>query len=431
MRNILLFLLLIHILFHKSELSQAQEALNVHYNNYRIKLDGSINEWPSAASNYFSTIGYADTNHCRLGLLWDEDFLYVSVFDKDKYLVAPESTGDPHRLHLNDGFELYIDPLNDSRNQFDINDIQFIFDVLGGEALFRGDRLNAEEKHKVPKDERVARIVYHAVLMPLGSLNDNGDNDEGYVVEVRIPWAGMGVRPFLGMQLKADFCINDNDTLLDMRTVPEGPVHNYSSTSYLGFSDYGFPQNWPGLMLVGSPGLLRKVEVFIAGNWVLLLSLLIFSILGSLAATYLLLSTLRKIPKREEQKDEPLVRYVTTIPEQEAKDRPKIHPYIGKVRELVHLNPDSPFRTEDLAAMLATSERQLQRVFQNEFDTSPKVFVITVKLELASQMLADGNKNVSEVAYALGFSDPSYFSKVFRKYYGLSPSEYQAERARR
>jgi AraC-like DNA-binding protein len=45
-----------------------------------------------------------------------------------------------------------------------------------------------------------------------------------------------------------------------------------------------------------------------------------------------------------------------------------------------------------------------------------------VRLQQAKLLLAQGNMNVSEVAYAVGFDSLSYFSKVFKKYYGLSPS---------
>jgi AraC-like DNA-binding protein len=41
----------------------------------------------------------------------------------------------------------------------------------------------------------------------------------------------------------------------------------------------------------------------------------------------------------------------------------------------------------------------------------------------ACELLKEGN-NVSETAYRTGFSDPNYFSKVFRKTYGMSPSDY-------
>ena len=45
------------------------------------------------------------------------------------------------------------------------------------------------------------------------------------------------------------------------------------------------------------------------------------------------------------------------------------------------------------------------------------------RMERACQMLREGN-NVSETAYATGFTDPNYFSKIFKKLFGKTPTEY-------
>ena len=39
-------------------------------------------------------------------------------------------------------------------------------------------------------------------------------------------------------------------------------------------------------------------------------------------------------------------------------------------------------------------------------------------------MLLNSDNNISEIAYALGFSDPAYFTRLFKKYFGKSPSEF-------
>lgn len=54
---------------------------------------------------------------------------------------------------------------------------------------------------------------------------------------------------------------------------------------------------------------------------------------------------------------------------------------------------------------------------------SPKEFLRQYRLELASTLLSEGKMNVSEVADAVGFNSSSYFSKAFKKKYGVLPSE--------
>jgi AraC-like DNA-binding protein len=97
--------------------------------------------------------------------------------------------------------------------------------------------------------------------------------------------------------------------------------------------------------------------------------------------------------------------------------------WVSKCKELVIQRLDEDIRPEQLAQTVAVSERQLQRMCKEVLDTTPHAFITLIKLEKASQMLHQGDLTVKEVAYAVGFSDPGYFSKVFKKYYNQSPSE--------
>lgn len=76
---------------------------------------------------------------------------------------------------------------------------------------------------------------------------------------------------------------------------------------------------------------------------------------------------------------------------------------------------------EDLASECALSLRSLQRIFKEELDMSPGNFVVLIKMERAAELLRSGQCNVSEAGWRLGFSDSSYFSRVFKKYHGVSP----------
>ena len=48
-----------------------------------------------------------------------------------------------------------------------------------------------------------------------------------------------------------------------------------------------------------------------------------------------------------------------------------------------------------------------------------------IRLERAAMLLRDGEMNISEVAYSLGFSSPNYFSTAFKNKFGVSPKEYR------
>ena len=59
---------------------------------------------------------------------------------------------------------------------------------------------------------------------------------------------------------------------------------------------------------------------------------------------------------------------------------------------------------------------------------SPIDFVREMRIKRAMQLLESGEYNVSQIAYMTGFNDPKYFSKCFKKKYGVSPSEYCAKK---
>ena len=54
-----------------------------------------------------------------------------------------------------------------------------------------------------------------------------------------------------------------------------------------------------------------------------------------------------------------------------------------------------------------------------------KEFIQGLRLRKAAILLLNSeDKNISEIAYEVGFNDPNYFGKVFKTHYGMSPSEY-------
>lgn len=70
------------------------------------------------------------------------------------------------------------------------------------------------------------------------------------------------------------------------------------------------------------------------------------------------------------------------------------------------------------------SRTQAFRKFRGLADMPPGDFIRMVKLQKAKSLLKEGKSSIAEVAYQLGFQDPSYFTKVFQKHYGTTPSAY-------
>ena len=82
-------------------------------------------------------------------------------------------------------------------------------------------------------------------------------------------------------------------------------------------------------------------------------------------------------------------------------------------------------RVCDLAALCGMSERYFLHLFQAYLSVSPKEFLIRLRLDQARQLLIAENLSISDIAQRCGFSDLFYFSRLFRKKTGLSPTEYR------
>ena len=89
------------------------------------------------------------------------------------------------------------------------------------------------------------------------------------------------------------------------------------------------------------------------------------------------------------------------------------------------------FTIEDLATFLGTNKSYLSRYIRETYDMNFSTWVASLRLEEAKQMmLADNDKKLEEIAFAVGFSSLSYFSKVFSKLEGVSPSVWLRECSR-
>ena len=88
---------------------------------------------------------------------------------------------------------------------------------------------------------------------------------------------------------------------------------------------------------------------------------------------------------------------------------------------------DSDLSVDDLAAAMNLSRVQLYRKVKSISGSSPVELLRTARLNRGYQLLLTTGKNVSEVAYDVGFTAPSYFTKCFKDEFGVSPSDLQAK----
>ena len=88
-----------------------------------------------------------------------------------------------------------------------------------------------------------------------------------------------------------------------------------------------------------------------------------------------------------------------------------------------HLS-DSDFNVEMLTKEVGISRAQLHRKMKEMTGLPVSEFIRNIRLEQAVRLLKEQKINVTQVAYTVGFSNLAHFSTVFRKQFGVSPTEY-------
>lgn len=103
--------------------------------------------------------------------------------------------------------------------------------------------------------------------------------------------------------------------------------------------------------------------------------------------------------------------------------------FTTRINKLIDDNMDnSDFSIADITRELGISRSLLHIKMKNFFNASMTDYIKQRRMAKACELLKQGN-NVSETAYITGYSDPNYFSKVFRKTFGMSPSDFISSQA--
>lgn len=100
--------------------------------------------------------------------------------------------------------------------------------------------------------------------------------------------------------------------------------------------------------------------------------------------------------------------------------------FFARFDTLVKENLDNSELSNDfLSERLNMSNSTLTRKIRKLLNTSPNNYIRVTRLSIAAQMLKDSHgNNISEISYAVGFSNVSYFAKCFKEQFGITPTEY-------
>ncbi|MFC7681379.1 response regulator [Paenibacillus sp. GCM10028914] len=101
------------------------------------------------------------------------------------------------------------------------------------------------------------------------------------------------------------------------------------------------------------------------------------------------------------------------------------HQVVKEILSLIDQEIDQEITLHTVADRLYVNSSYLSRLFKQEMGIAFSTYVLEQKMERAKQVLQEGNK-VYDAARLVGYRDVSYFTKVFRKYWGVNPGEFKS-----
>jgi AraC-like DNA-binding protein len=110
--------------------------------------------------------------------------------------------------------------------------------------------------------------------------------------------------------------------------------------------------------------------------------------------------------------------------EKPAQDAAQSTLFVEQIKQHILKNYESALDMDKLARSLDISVNRFYQTFRKHTGHSPLKFVITTRLNASLRLLADPQMSVNEAAHSVGYSDEYYFSRLFKKHMGITPTKY-------
>ncbi|MEA3119287.1 MAG: AraC family transcriptional regulator, L-arginine-responsive activator [Paraburkholderia sp.] len=99
------------------------------------------------------------------------------------------------------------------------------------------------------------------------------------------------------------------------------------------------------------------------------------------------------------------------------------HPRLNDALQLMEANVEEPLATDEIAALVGLSRRQLERLFRQYLGSVPSKYYLALRLMKARMQLRRTSKSVVQVSLACGFASAAHFSNAYRERFGVTPRE--------
>ncbi len=99
--------------------------------------------------------------------------------------------------------------------------------------------------------------------------------------------------------------------------------------------------------------------------------------------------------------------------------------YVEHALEFIDHNYEKDIKVNDIANYIGIDRSYFTNIFKKIMNISPQQYLINYRLEKARHLLKSTNLSISEISEKIGYPDPLSFSKIFKMYYKISPTEYR------
>lgn len=104
--------------------------------------------------------------------------------------------------------------------------------------------------------------------------------------------------------------------------------------------------------------------------------------------------------------------------------RERVPESIRFVKNYIYDNYTKEITLSEMADMIGVTSQYLSKLFKEETGYNFTTWINTIRINKAREIMDKGNVNVGEIAYLVGYNDSNYFSRAFKKYTQMTPSQY-------
>ena len=118
--------------------------------------------------------------------------------------------------------------------------------------------------------------------------------------------------------------------------------------------------------------------------------------------------------------------WATRFPNTDIPSREKHISYVEEALKYIEANYSEAVTIQDLANWLGLERTYLYRLFKSMVGMSPQAYLLDVRIRQACTLLTHSDLTITNVARSVGYEDSLYFSRLFRRKKGQTPSQYRS-----